>query len=55
MFNIVGTVGSAISDIGDVFYKNKTTSRGVVDVGVLRYPDIQRWIYSACDSIHADN
>lgn len=42
MFKIVGTVGTIISNFGDVFYSKKTEERNAMDMGILRYPDIDR-------------
>ena len=42
MADIVAQTGATITSFEDFFFKQEEHSKDIVDIGVLRYPDIDR-------------
>lgn len=45
--DIVATTGATIDSFITFFAKKEHHEKTIVDIGVLRYPDIEKWAYFA--------
>lgn len=48
---IVAQTGATITDVGTLFFKEETHERNLIDIGVLRYPDIDYPYFKVCETL----